>query len=71
MLGLIIYGTKEHPIGMDEFLVKCPACETHQWADVMVVGHYFHFYYLPFFPTGKEANVVCSNCGLKRYGIPL
>lgn len=68
-MGIAIFGEKETPIGVDEFLVKCPSCETHSWADVMVVSHYFHFYFLPFFPTGKDANVICKTCGLKRYGI--
>jgi hypothetical protein len=69
-MGIIIFGEKQTPIGLDEFLVKCPSCETHSWADVMVTSHYFHFYYLPISPTDKDANVICKTCGLKRYGIP-
>ena len=68
-MGLIIYGVKQIPIGLDEFLIKCPSCEAHSWADIMVVSHYFHFYLIPFFPTEKDANVICKTCGLKRYGI--
>ncbi len=68
-MAFIIFGEKTTPIQVDEFLIKCPSCETHSWADIMVVSHYFHFYLLPFFPTDKDANVICKNCGLKRYGI--
>ena len=68
-MGLVFFGEKETPIGVDEFLVKCPSCETESLADVMVVSHYFHFYYLPFFPIEKDANVFCKTCGLKKYGI--
>lgn len=68
-MGLVIFGEKEIPIGLDEFLIKCPSCKTSSWADILVVNHYFHFYFLPFFPTGKDANVICKTCGLKRYGI--
>lgn len=66
-MGLVIFGEKETPIGLNEFLIKCPSCETHSWADIMVVSHYFHFYFLPLFPTYKDANVICKTCGLKRY----
>ena len=66
---IIVYGEKQTPIGVDEFLVKCPSCETHRWADIMVVSHYFHFFLLPFFPTGKDAIVICKTCGLKRQGM--
>ena len=66
-MGLIIYGVRQTPIGLDEFLIKCPSCETYSWADIMVISHYFHFYFIPFFPTDKNANVICKTCGLKRY----
>ena len=62
-------GTKQANIGMDEFLVNCPSCETQAWADVLVTSSYYHFMYMPFWPTGKEANVICQKCGMKRYGM--
>ena len=65
----VIFGEQETPVGVDEFLVKCPSCETHSSADIIVVSHYFHFFYIPIFPTGKDVNVICKTCGLKRYGI--
>ncbi len=69
-MALLIYGVKEIPIGVDEFLIKCPSCERHSWADIMVVSHYMHIYYLPFFPTDKDASIFCKTCGLKRIGMP-
>lgn len=67
-MGIIIYGNKQTPIGFDEFLVKCPCCETHSWADVMVLSNYYHMYWIPMFPFDKNANIICKECGLKRYG---
>jgi len=69
IMSLIIFGVTQTPIGVDEFLISCPSCETHSWADIIVMSHYFHIYMLPFFPTNKDANVICKTCGLKRYGI--
>ena len=63
-----IYGTKETPIAVDDFLVKCPSCETYSWAEVTVVCKYYHVYWVPFCPVSKEANITCKKCGLKRYG---
>jgi hypothetical protein len=69
-MGLIIFGVKQVPTGLDEFLIKCPSCDTHNRADIMVVSRYFHIFFVPFFPTEKDANVICKTCGLKRYAMP-
>ncbi len=68
-MGFVIYGIKQTPVGIDEFLIKCPSCETHSFADIMVLSSYVHFYFIPFFPTEKEANIICKKCGLKRRGL--
>lgn len=68
MLSLLIYGTDRTAIGFDEFLVKCPSCKTHQWAEIMLSSVYYHIYYIPVFPIDKDVMVVCKKCGLKRYG---
>lgn len=68
-MALLIHGTRETFINLDEFLIKCPSCETDSWADVMLMSEYYHFYYVPLFPFDKNANVVCKKCGLKRYGM--
>lgn len=66
-MGIVLYGNKLTPIGIAELLVKCPCCNTHSWADVMVLSNYFHFYWIPIFPFEKDANITCKKCGLKRY----
>ncbi|MGH2564894.1 MAG: zinc-ribbon domain-containing protein [Ginsengibacter sp.] len=64
-----VIGTSEIPIGMDEFLVKCPSCEGYSPADIMIVSKYLDFFWVPLFPLDKDANVICKTCGLKRFGM--
>ena len=68
-MGIIIYGNQETPIGVEEFLIRCPSCEAHHCADVMVSSNYYHIYWIPIFPFEKNANIICKKCGLKRYGM--
>lgn len=68
-MTVIIFGIKETAIDIDEYLVRCPSCEGYSLADVMVMSKYYHFYWMPFFPTEKDANVICKSCGLKRDGM--
>ena len=70
MLFFIKYGIARDPIDVGEFMIKWPSCETDQWADVMVSSVYSHVFYIPLFPSGKDAVVVCKKCGLRRYGVP-
>ncbi|WP_277749886.1 zinc-ribbon domain-containing protein [Chitinophaga barathri] len=44
----------------------CPVCNSSQHAEVMVYSEYVHVYYIPFFPVGKDAFTVCSQCGFKK-----
>jgi|SRR6186713_2220620 len=67
---LFIHGRKSVDIGIDELLIECPSCEAHNFADVLVTSIYYHFYWLPFVPIGKEASIACKKCGLKRMGLP-
>lgn len=69
MLFFFTYGLQKTPIDIGDFLVKCPSCETDQWAEVMVCSVYSHVYYIPLFPNDKEAMVVCKKCGLRRHGV--
>jgi hypothetical protein len=69
-MGIIFFGLKNRPIDFGEYLVKCPSCEADSWADIMISTHYFHIYFLPIFPTDKDALVICQKCGLKRSGVP-
>ncbi len=70
-MGIIFFGAKSIPIGIDEQMVYCQSCEAHCMADLMILSSYFHIYYLPLFPVAKEINIVCQACGLKNYGLPL
>jgi hypothetical protein len=69
-MGAFIYGTHTVATGVEEFLIKCPSCEAHSPADVMVFSRYYHIYWVPIAPIGKEANVFCHKCGSKRIGLP-
>ena len=64
------YGIERASIDIGEFLVRCPACETDQWAEIMVSSVYSHLYYIPIYPHDKDAFVHCEKCGLKRHGVP-
>ena len=68
MLFFLNYGITKSPIDIGEFIVYCPSCESDQWADIMILSNYAYFFVIPIFPVGKEANVFCKNCNLKRYG---
>lgn len=68
-MPLIFYGTKQIPVHLSEEMVKCPACETDQWADILYYSEYFHIYWLPVFPVDKKKTLVCNNCGLQRHGL--
>ncbi|HEX2606544.1 MAG TPA: hypothetical protein VHK91_04155 [Flavisolibacter sp.] len=68
-MGLLIYGYNRITIGADECLVKCPCCEQYRSADILVHSVYAHFYWIPFFPFDKQADVICRHCGLRRYGL--
>jgi hypothetical protein len=69
-MASIIYGVRKATIGIDEFMVRCPACEADNFADVMITSNYYHVYYIPIFPFEKEVNIICEKCGLKRYNVP-
>lgn len=60
---MIFYGTKASKIG--EFEAgnsKCLHCEKTGTQRIAVFGKYFYVYWIPFFPTGKEAVAECVHC---------
>jgi len=67
---LLIWGSKNVNLGIDEFFISCPSCESYHWADSLIVCSYFHIWFIPMFPKSKEVNLICTHCGLKRYDIP-
>gem|GEM_PF-1194499 len=70
-MGIIFYGAKETAITVDEWMVKCPCCETHNRADTMIMSRYYHIYWVPIFPFDKPVNVICQKCGFIRTGISM
>jgi hypothetical protein len=69
-MGVVIYGSRRTTIGFDEFQIRCPACATSSYADIMIFSKYYHIYWIPMFPFEKEANVICQKCGAKQYDMP-
>lgn len=70
-MAFLIYGVKKATIGIDEIMEKCPSCEVDTFADAYITCDYYHMFYVPIFPIGKEVSLFCQKCGLKRYDIPL
>lgn len=68
-MAYLYFGHKKTTIGFGEALAYCPACESHRWSEIMVSSLYYHVYWIPVFPYGKEVNVECEHCGLKRYDL--
>ena len=64
---ILIYGRKKAYINIGEINIKCPSCESHNWADMMVYSYYYHIFWVPIFPFDKEASVACQKCGLRRH----
>ncbi|MEO8771207.1 MAG: hypothetical protein ABI402_14025 [Ferruginibacter sp.] len=62
-------GIKSAIIDIGEYIIKCPSCETDSWADVMVISNYWHIWFIPVFPVGKEATTICKKYGLKSNGV--
>lgn len=70
-MALVVFGVKKATLGIDEVLEKCPSCEADTFTDVFLTGDYYHIYYIPIFPIGKEISFFCQKCGLRRHNIPL
>jgi hypothetical protein len=68
---LLIFGTRKRPITIEDFLIKCPACETSTWHSVMFESEYFHIFWVPIIPTDKIITTQCSKCDLIRSGFTL
>ena len=63
---ILVKGTCTIPIGTEEFLVRCPSCEAHSPAEALILSRYYHIYWVPIVPLGKEATLICTKCGLQR-----
>ncbi len=67
----VFKGTKTVLLGYEESFLKCPSCETTTLAEVVVASRYFYVYWIPICPTGKEANIKCTKCGMRRSEVPI
>ena len=67
---LFIYGTRRVNIDIGEITMRCPICDGHTPTDIMVSSSYFHIFWVPIAPIGKEAHVACNKCGKTRSGLP-
>jgi hypothetical protein len=68
-MSLLFFGQTTTPIGVEKVLCRCSVCEQDTWSDLMVQSVYTHIYYIPVFPVDKLANLICQECGNKRYGV--
>lgn len=60
---MVIYGTKASKGTPIKTTAQCPFCgESHSVA-VLPFHKYFHIYWIPFFPYGREYAVACVSCG--------
>jgi hypothetical protein len=41
---------------------QCPQCKELTTTEFIITGEYYHFYYIPIFPIGKDGYSRCSNC---------
>jgi zinc-ribbon family len=60
---MIFFGSKATTIGqLDINDTKCQYCENTSTQQLIIFGKYFHIYWIPFFPTGKEVIAECTHC---------
>jgi transcription elongation factor Elf1 len=71
MYKLNFKGTRTIYRGHEEGFLKCPSCETTTLSEIAVSSRYFYWYGIPVCPTGKEARIECTKCGLKRKEVPI
>lgn len=60
---MIFYGRKANKIGeIDIDHTSCTYCNQNDTQRISVFGKYFHLYWIPFFPIGKEVVAECTHC---------
>ncbi|UAY52995.1 zinc-ribbon domain-containing protein [Ferruginibacter albus] len=59
-----LFGTNKSKLKHKYFLknCKCPVCGQLNTLDGSVTGRYFHLFFIPLFPAGKEKSAKCSHC---------
>jgi len=62
----IRFGTKELLLAVhDPYPFQCPSCKELNTVDFAITCEYFHIWYIPVFPTGKDGNAKCSHCDFR------
>ncbi len=64
---MIIYGTKAAKGKFIETATQCPFCGKDHSVGILPYHKYFHVYWIPIVPYGREYAVACSACG---HGVP-
>ena len=59
---MIIFGSVSKEIGRGKIRTTCINCQEPNTINMFIVQRYAHIYYIPFFPTEKNAFSECSGC---------
>lgn len=60
---MIFFGTKASRVKNGQLNnISCPNCENTTSFNYSIFQQYFHLYWIPAFPTGKENVLECNNC---------
>lgn len=60
---MIIYGTKASKGKFIQTETQCPFCGENHAVGVLPYHKYFHVYWIPIIPYGKEYVTACGKCG--------
>jgi len=64
---MIFFGTRSTGINTEKIPnYKCISCEKLNTTNLTIFSKYVHIYWIPLFPYGKTAAIICENCGLEQ-----
>lgn len=58
---LFLFGQRDRNVGIIETDDSCPHCERGSLSFILTRG-YVHLFWIPLFPLGRAAYVVCDHC---------
>jgi hypothetical protein len=59
---MIVYGKKVKALVSEDIMDKCPNCGTTNSVTLTIYQKYAHIFWIPFIPTGKTPETVCTHC---------
>ena len=66
---IFLFGIKRNLLARDLLeACECPNCKKDNQLVASRYGSYFHFFFIPIFPTGKSLDVQCMYCQKKYDG---